>query len=127
MRSKILFSLCFVFACIFFLRQEFFNKSVTDLDIEFYIPTGLSFEELVEKIDTISMNLNPFVHKVIPFFIEKKRLAYWFRPGRYVLLRGSSFNDVINKLRSQSQDPVEITFNSMDKISPIFGIADRVL
>ena len=127
MKSKILFLLCFVFACIFFLRYEFFNKSVTDLDIEFYIPNGLSFEELIEKIDTISMNLNPLVQKAVPFFIEKKRLAYWFRPGRYILLRGSSFNDVINKLRSQSQDPVKITFNSMDEISPIFGIAGRSL
>ena len=34
---------------------------------------------------------------------------------------------MINKLRSQSQDPIDITFNSMDNVNDLIGIAGKKL
>jgi len=119
---------CIVLSCLFLLiAKEFFQKTIIHNDQTFYIHTGTNFNQLTHQLDSLAHSFNPISKQLLPFFLKKKRLDYWFKPGRYSLRQSYSFNDIINKLRSQSQDPVSITFNSMDKIESILGIIDQSL
>ena len=117
-----------LFCCLFlFIAKDFLHKPVLDYDQVFYVDTDASFPQLYDKVDSLAQSLNPLSKKLLPFFLKKKRLEYWFKPGRYVLKKASSLNDIVNKIRSQSQDPVNITFNGMDEVSPILGIINQSL
>jgi len=116
-----------IFLVLFFLKNEYFNKPVLEGDVELFIYENTSYDEFVIQLDSLFFNLNPIANYGLDFFLEKKRLKYWFRPGRYLLNKSFSVNDVVNKIRSRSQDPVFLTFNSMDDVVPIFGILDSKL
>lgn len=122
----VLIALFFTF-CTLFLKKQYFNKPLINSDYEFYISKSSSYDEVNEHIDSLCSELH-FISKLgLNFFLKQKRLEYWFAPGRYVLKKKSSLNDIINKLRSQSQDPINFTYNSMDDIYPLFGIAAQKL
>ena len=117
----------FIFGVIFVLKQEYFDKPFLDNDYEFYISSNTSFEEVKNHIDSLCVDF-PIIPKLgFGLFLKQKRLEYWFKPGRYIIKKTFSINDCVNKLRSQAQDPVNITFNSMNRISPVFGIAGQKL
>jgi len=109
------------------LNAEFFIKPISEKDQEFYVYTGTTFNELIIDLDSISSSLSSVSQKCISFFLKKKRLDYWFKPGRYVFKKSFSFNDIVNKLRSQSEDPVHLVFNSMDNVEPVLGIIGNSL
>ena len=112
---------------IFFLKNEYFDRSIVEENIEFFIHKNMHFDELVSQLDSISSDLNPLAKVFFNQFLEKKRLQYWYAPGRYLMQKDSSLNDIVNKLRSRSQDPTKLTFNSMDDISSVFGIMESML
>ena len=109
------------------LKQQYFNQKILNSNQEFFINTNTTFNQLMNKLDTLSINLHPIAKAGLNMFAKQKRLDYWFEPGRYVLEETYSINDVINKLRSRSQDPINITFNSMDDISGVFGVIGNKL
>ena len=122
----------FIFFIIFailiiHLNAQFFTKPIFDKNKEFYIHTGTTFNELIVDLDSLSSSLSSVSKQFYTFFLKKKRLDYWFKPGRYILEKSFSFNDVVNKLRSQSEDPVKLVFNSMDNVEPVLGIAGSYL
>ena len=127
MKYSILFFCVGLCWFLFLIPKDLLYKPIIKHDHNFYIHTGSDFNQLTNQLDTLAVSLNPISKKILPFFLKKKRLDYWFRPGRYTLKKSYSLNDVVNKLRSQSQDPVNVTFNSMDDITPVLGILDRSL
>ena len=110
-----------------FLRNQYFQKTIVFDNHSLFINTGASFNDVRGHLDSLASDLNPIAKLGLSTFIKKKRLEYWFRPGHYILEKSSSINDVINKLRSQSQDPINITFNSTDNVSSILGIISHKL
>lgn len=124
MRYSIFFFFLFALSlCIvIFLKNEYFDKKITDQKMDFFISTNMSFDSLVYRLDDMSNNMHPVSKIFFRKFLAQKRLEYWYKPGRYVLNDFSSLNDVVNKLRSRAQDPVNLTFNSMDNIAPLLSI-----
>ena len=117
----------FIFGVIFVIKQEYFDKPFLDNDYEFYISSNTSFEEVKNHIDSLCVDF-PIIPKFgFGLFLKQKRLEYWFKPGRYIIKKTFSINDCVNKLRSQAQDPVNISFNSINRISTVFGIAGQKL
>jgi len=129
MKYSILFFLllCISFIIGGFLKNEYFNKEIIEQETEFFISKNMTFDSLVFDLETMSVNIHPFAKLCFGQFLNQKRLEYWFLPGRYVLSKSSSLNDVVNKIRSRSQDPVNVTFNSMDDVSPFFSIMQSKL
>lgn len=129
MRYSLIFSFLILSSTslIFFLKNEYFERSIVEENIEFFIHKNMQFDELVSQLDSISSDLNPLAKVFFNKFLEKKRLQYWYAPGRYLIQKKSSLNDIVNKLRSRSQDPTKLTFNSMDDISSVFGIMESML
>ena len=91
-------------------------------DVELFIFDDTTYSQFAKELDSLFVHLHPASRYFLNSFLEKKRLEYWFKPGRYLLSKSFSVNDVVNKIRSRSQDPVLVTFNSMDDIESLFGV-----
>jgi len=83
-----------------------------------YIPTGASYEQV---IDTIESNLNIKNKKVLDWLAKKKNYPALIRPGRYIIDKDLSYNGLINLLRSGKQVPVKITFSNVRTLNQIAG------
>jgi UPF0755 protein len=83
-----------------------------------YIPTGSSFEQVM---DTINSNLKISNKKAFLWLAEKRHYPEMIKPGRYVISKSLSYNSLISLLRSGKQTPVRITFNNVRTINDIAG------
>jgi UPF0755 protein len=75
-----------------------------------YIPTGADFKTVVDSLEK-----NKIVHDNLSFSFVSKLLKYQenVKAGRYKIKAGSNNLDVIRKLKSGNQDPLNVTFNSV--------------
>tara|TARA_Y100000589_G_scaffold131563_2_gene125318 strand:- start:13564 stop:14577 length:1014 start_codon:yes stop_codon:yes gene_type:complete len=127
MKYSFLILLISIASLLYLLKYEYIDKPILTEEIEIFILEDTTYDELVENLDTLFVNLNPVLKVFLNSFLEKKRLGYWFKPGRYLLYNSYSINDIVNKIRSQSQDPINITFNSMDDVESLFGVLSSQL
>tara|TARA_Y100000994_G_scaffold230561_1_gene216366 strand:+ start:526 stop:1578 length:1053 start_codon:yes stop_codon:yes gene_type:complete len=134
-KNKILLT---VFSSLFILflgtiYYDYFNKKIFDTNQEFFV-THNSYEEFFVDLDSMlfanqsSSFINTFV---LNFFLNQKRLKYWFEKrvihGRYLFNTSSTINDVINRLRVGDRDPVNVIFNSANSFEDVFGAVSSQL
>lgn len=114
---KLLISSIFISIIIgFLLSWQFYNRifkpNITfekDISKYIFINTGSDFDDVLETLLNNSLiNLNSFI-----WVAEKKNYTHNIKPGRYLLHREMSNNDLVNLLRSGAQDPIKITFNNI--------------
>ena len=81
-----------------------------------FIPENADFKQ-VENI------VRPFLKRTDPFawVARKKHYTQRIKPGRYVLKKGMSNNDLVNMLRSGNQAPVKVSFNNQDRLENLAG------
>jgi len=87
-----------------------------------FIPTGTNLEQLKdilfeEKLITDMGGFN--------WLARKKNLEAHVHPGRYVLTQGMDRNDLINKIRSGSQDPVQVVFIHLRTLPELASLISR--
>ncbi|MBN1598521.1 MAG: endolytic transglycosylase MltG [Bacteroidales bacterium] len=75
-----------------------------------YIPTGTSYEEVLEILSKSGKIRNI---DALKWVAQKKNYPNHVKPGRYKLKNRMSNNELINMLRSGSQEPVMLTFNNI--------------
>lgn len=76
---------------------------------EFFIPTGSDYSDVREALSkSIVKNESTF-----DWVAERKSYPQLVKPGRYIIPKGSSNSDIINKLRLGLQDPVNVTFSNV--------------
>ncbi|HPM18420.1 MAG TPA: endolytic transglycosylase MltG [Bacteroidales bacterium] len=85
-----------------------------------YLPEESTFEQVMDSLKT---NLRIDNLKVLQWVAEKKNYRSHIKPGRYVIEKGMSCNELINNLRSGKQTPVLVTFSN---IKTIYDLAGRV-
>jgi len=73
--------------------------------------------------DSITLHLDIKNEKVFRYLAIKKGYPQRIKPGRYVINRGLSCNQLINILRGGIQTPVIVTFNN---VRTIFDLAGKV-
>lgn len=75
-----------------------------------YIPTGSDYSDVIQILerDSILKNIRSF-----KWLAEKKNYPNHVYPGRYRLDSLMNNNDLIDKLRSGFQDPVNVIYNSI--------------
>jgi UPF0755 protein len=83
-----------------------------------YIPTGSSYEQV---LDTIYSNLNIENRKVFDWVAKKKNYPVLIKPGRYVIENDLSYIELINLLRSGRQKPVKVTFSNIRTLNQLAG------
>jgi UPF0755 protein len=94
------------------------NVSSTKNQSVLYIPTGSSYEQVM---DTLEARLIIKNKKVLRWLAIKKHYPQLIKPGRYVIDKGLSYNSLINKLRSGRQTPLKITFSYVRTLNQIAG------
>lgn len=87
-------------------------------DTVLYIPTGSTYEQVMDSLITkITIN-DPALFNWIA---RKKAYTTHVKPGRYVLDRKYSYAGLINFLRSGEQSAINITFSVVRTINDIAG------
>ncbi len=79
-------------------------------DYLLYIPTGSEYADVIRLLDSLHLVKDK---KSFSWVAEKKNYPNHVYPGRYRIKNRSSNNDLINKLRAGSQEPVRIRFNNI--------------
>lgn len=79
-------------------------------DVIFFIASGSSYEDVLESLNERKLikNSNSF-----HWAATKKNYPNHINPGRYKIENRMSNNELINMLRSGTQDPVLLTFNNL--------------
>jgi UPF0755 protein len=75
-----------------------------------YIPSGADFEDVLQLL-----NDSGFISNASSFrwVAEQKKYTKRIKPGRYLIKNGLSNNNLVNLLRSGSQEPVKVVFNNL--------------
>jgi len=81
-----------------------------------YIPTNSNFSEVENLISPFLKNVKSFL-----WVSNKKKYPTNIKPGKYLVTKGLSNNDLINLLRSGKQTPVKLAFNNQDNLKKLAG------
>lgn len=94
----------------------------SEAEMVLLVPRGADFEQLVD-----SLRAGPIIRdeQLFRWVAERKKYGERIRPGRYVITKGTTMNDLVNKLRSGDQDPVNITFNNIRNLPQLAGRISR--
>ena len=101
------------------LAYKFYSKIYASNVIDnsaIYIPTNASFEDVVKLVDPHIQNMDSFT-----WVASKKNYPNLIKPGKYLIKKGMSNNELINLLRSGVQTPVMLTFNNQDSVEKLAG------
>ncbi len=98
--------------------------TLTELDVDLYIPTGADYAQVIELLDETHSIENK---KSFDWVASKKDYPNNIRPGHYLIKNGMSNNQLVNMLRGGLQSPVKVTFNNIRDVDMLAGrIADQI-
>ncbi len=105
--------LVILFAIMAFAGYLFYKNVFRPVDASYpvtvYIPTGATIDNVCDTLTKYGLVKHP---KLFYMLAEKKNYTNRVKPGRYVFTKPVSLNSLINILRSGSQSPVSVRFNS---------------
>jgi UPF0755 protein len=106
--------------CIYVIYNQFFGISVSPKreKATIYIPEEASYEQ---AIDSIEANLIIKNKKMFLWVAEKKKYQKLIKPGKYVIDKPLSYNELINILRGGKQTPIKITFSNVRTLNELAG------
>lgn len=104
------------------LYKKIYSSNIKKPSSYLYIPTGSEFSDVIDilKHDSLLINIDSFI-----WLAEKKNYPNHVYPGRYKLDSLMSNEELINKLRSGYQDPVNVIFNSVRTREQLAGRISR--
>ncbi len=102
------------------LYRLFFGISVNPVGDKsaIYVPEKASYDQVM---DSLKANLVIKNQKVLDWLAQRKRYPDLVKPGKYVIDKSLSYNELINILRGGKQTPVKITFNNMRTLNDLAG------
>ncbi len=89
------------------------NTSFESDFVHIYIKTETTYDQLLNQVD-------PYLTRIDDFDVLAKRKKYSVRPGKYILNKGMSNNDIINSLRSNNIT-VNVIFNNVKDLNDLAG------
>lgn len=100
--------------------QKIFGASITKETV-LYIKSTDNLMDIKNKLDDFSKNTSTFL------LVAAKKNFSKPKPGRYLLTKGMSNNDLVNMLRSGNQTPLNVSFNNQDTLEKFASrIADQL-
>ncbi|MCL7762845.1 endolytic transglycosylase MltG [Polaribacter sp. Z014] len=100
--------------------QKIFGESITE-DTVLFVKSSDSLMDVKDKVAAFSKSTSTFL------LVAAKKNFSTPKPGRYVLNKGMSNNDLVNLLRSGNQTPVKLSFNNQDTLEKLAGrIAEQL-
>jgi UPF0755 protein len=108
--------------CLYLIYNLIFSSSIhpKGMKATIYIPESASYDQ---AMDSLKANLEIKNIKVLEWIAERKKYPELVKPGKYVIDRSLSCNELINILRGGRQTPVKITFSN---IRTLYELAGRI-
>jgi UPF0755 protein len=105
---------------IYLIYNQFFGISVTPErgKATILIPEDATYGQ---ALDSVEANLIIKNKKMLLWVAERKKYQKLVKPGKYVIDRPLSYNELINILRGGKQTPVRITFINLRTLNDIAG------
>ena len=102
------------------LYRLFFGISISRVGDKsvIYIPEKASYKQVM---DSVKVNLVIKNQKVLDWIAQKKKYPRLVKPGKYVIDKSLSYNELINILRGGRQTPVKITFSNIRTMNDVAG------
>ena len=97
------------------------NTAFTNKEAHIYIPTGANFNDVLEQIEPLVVNIDSFVAVA-----KKKGYPENIKSGHYIIKEGMSNNDIINTIRS-TNIPILVKFNNQERLENLAGHLSRQL
>ncbi len=110
-------------AILFYQLYKKYQAPIVELSSStqiFYIPTGSSYEFVLESLYNQQIVRDTAVFKIIAGL---KKYPENVKPGRYLIKNQMNANELVNMLRSGQQYPVKLTFNNIRFLPKLAGIA----
>ena len=106
--------------CLIVFFRQFFGLNIFPKEEKatIYIPDEASYDE---AMDSIKAKLRVRNIKFLEWVAERKNYPKLVKPGRYVISRPLTYNQLINILRGGRQSPIMITFNNVRTLNEIAG------
>lgn len=99
------------------------NTSFSDTTKLFYVRTGTSFENLVQKLQREGIISN---QRTFKWAASLKRFET-VKPGKYKFAKGESNQNIINRLRSGNQEPVLVRLDGTATLADLCGKLSKQL
>ncbi len=123
MKTKKVFLLVAIFLVAFLLGfgvryyLKIFGANVKQT-MQIYIPTDSSYDDVVKILSQ-----NKAIDDMATFALTARLKKFKKRiyPGRYILAKGMSNNDIVNMLRGGRQTPIKLTFNNIRTLEEFAG------
>ena len=93
-----------------FMENLPINVSLDYQKVFIYIPTGASFEDVLQQLSDEGIIISSSSFQWIS---ERKHYTKNIKSGRYLLQDGMNNNELVNLLRSGRQTPVNVVFNNV--------------
>lgn len=90
--------------------KKIYNPNIQTKDKDYlYIPTGSTFDDVVRIIENRKLvkDINSF-----EWVAELKKYPEKIKPGKYLIKKNMSNNELVNLLRAGIQEPVMVIFNN---------------
>ena len=94
--------------------QKIFGKAITK-ELVLFVTNSDSLLDIQKEIKDFSINPDSFL------WVAAKKNISNAKPGRYLLKKGMSNNEVVNMLRSGRQTPFKLSFNNQDTLEKFAG------
>ena len=100
----------------FYVYQVMFSSNTNFLENYkyIYIKTGTNYADLIEQIKPELINIDHFD-------VLAKRKMFKPKPGKYIIKKEMSNNEIINSLRSKNIT-VDVVFNNVKNMNELAGI-----
>lgn len=106
---------CVGIVCVWALGLA--TKPCVNQKIEFWLPTGSSYEALTDTLSAHDVERMGVFNLVA----QLKKLPQSVKSGHYVFAQGTSPLMLVNSLRAGAQKPVKVTFNNIRTLEQLAG------
>jgi len=106
--------------CLYLIYNLIFSSSIHPKGVKatIYIPESASYDQ---AMDSLKANLEIKNIKVLEWIAERKKYPELVKPGKYVIDKSLSCNELMNILRGGRQTPVKITFSNIRTLYELAG------
>ena len=100
----------FVYTTMFSVNTAFNNESAY-----IYVKSTDSYDAVREQLEPLLKDIDKF-----DALAKQKKYVSNIKPGRYMIRKGMSNNDIINSIRSNNL-PVKVSFNNQETLEKLAG------
>lgn len=88
------------------------------------IPLNATYEQVIDSLKKHEIIMN---YKAFDWVAKRKNYPELIKPGKYLLDKGLTTNEILNMLRSGNQQPVLLTFNNIRFIADLAGTVSKYI